>query len=426
MFLENILLALHNLKANKIKTFLTELGIIIGIFSVILIMTLGDTLSLAINQNMQTMGANDVYLMVTSKEAEEDISDIDGIIFGKAPAPEISEDDYLTNEMLLEMCSRFEDEIYALNISNNAGSGTVTNKNNSQSVILTGTSTGYFVTNSIDILAGNMFSENDYNEHKRVAMVSKDFIDDLYEVEYSEVIGKEITVELGGKSETLTIICVYESTSATAMQMSMFMSGSTIYIPLMTSFDINHEEPRFQTVQVISEITTDPDELAGKLETFLKNYYRLNRRADVSAITFTSIMSIVNVLLDTVTMVIAVILGISLLVGGIGIMNIMLATIMERTKEIGTRVSLGASKNAIRAQFLTEAVIICLMGGAIGVALGIISGIAASTYMGYPTFPSFDAIIIALSFSVAVGLFFGYYPANKAANMNPIDALRHE
>ena len=107
-------------------------------------------------------------------------------------------------------------------------------------------------------------------------------------------------------------------------------------------------------------------------------------------------------------------------------MNIMLATIIERTKEIGTRVSLGASKNAIRAQFLTEAVIICLMGGAIGVALGIISGIAASTYMGYPTFPSFDAIIIALSFSVAVGLFFGYYPANKAANMNPIDALRHE
>ena len=134
MFLENILLALHNLKANKIKTFLTELGIIIGIFSVILIMTLGDTLSLAINQNMQTMGANDVYLMVTSKEAEEDISNIDGINFGKSPSPEISEDDYLTNEMLLEMCSKFEDEIYALNISNNAGSGTVTNKNNSQNV----------------------------------------------------------------------------------------------------------------------------------------------------------------------------------------------------------------------------------------------------------------------------------------------------
>ena len=425
MFIENILLALHNLSANKIKTLLTELGIIIGIFSVILIMTLGDTLSFAIDQNLQGMGARDVYLVVGSKETKDEV-DIDGIKFGELDNNGISRDDYITSEMIIEMTERFKDDIYAVNLSYSAGNGTTSNKNKSVNVSITGTSVGYYVSNDLDILAGHTFTEDDYNGHKKVTLVSKDFVDNLYEISYDEMIGKEITVQMNNTTETFSVIGVYEDNSAMAMQTSMFINRESIYVPLMTALDITHEIPAFQVVQVVANINHNPDELAGKLENFFAGYYRLNPYTKVSAITFTSVLNIVNTLINTVTMVIAVIAAISLVVGGVGIMNIMLASVMERTKEIGTRVALGASKNNIRLQFITEAVILCLMGGIIGVILGVATGIAASTYMGYPTWPKLDAILIALSFSVATGLFFGYYPANKAAKMNPIDALRYE
>lgn len=426
MFIENISLALHNLWANKIKTFLTELGIIIGIFSVILIMTLGDTLSLAINTNMQQMGANDVYLMVQTRDKEDDVSLIDGIVFGKNnKKTSLTEDDYISKDMLEMMCEEFKDDIYALNISYNNASGTISSKNENIKVSLTGTSTGFYIENDLEILAGNMFSKEDFDEHKRNVLVSKDFVDEIFGMDYKGVIGKEITPILNNKAQPFTIIGVYKNNSASGMQ-AMMSNIETIYTPLMTAVELEHNKPNFQMVQVISKVDKDPDILAKKIELFFDNYYRLNRKCFVEAITFTSIMNIVNTLLGTVTMAISLISGISLLVGGIGIMNIMLSNIIERTKEIGTRVSLGASKGDIRAQFLSEAVIICLIGGIVGVTLGIITGVIASNYMGYPTFPSLGAILIALSFSVLVGIFFGLYPANKAANMNPIDALRHE
>lgn len=426
MIIENITLALHNLWANKIKTFLTELGIIIGIFSVILIMTLGDTLSLAINTNMQQMGANDIYLMVSPREEKEDVSKIDGIVFGKnKKKTSLTESDYISKEMLEKMCEEFKDEIHALNISYNKYTGTITEKNNTLNLSLIGTSPGFYIENNLEIVAGKMFSQEDFDEHKRNVIVSKDFIDSLYKENYKDVIGKEISPILNKTSETFTIIGVYKNNSASGMQAKM-SNIENIYTPLMTAIDINHDIPSFQMVQVISKVGADSDILAKKIELFFDNYYRLNRKCFVEAITFTSIMNIVNTLLGTVTMAISLISGISLLVGGIGIMNIMLSNIIERTKEIGTRVSLGASSSDIRAQFLSEAVIICLIGGIIGVFLGIITGVIASNYIGYPTFPSVGAIFIALSFSVLVGIFFGLYPANKAANMNPIDALRHD
>jgi putative ABC transport system permease protein len=118
--------------------------------------------------------------------------------------------------------------------------------------------------------------------------------------------------------------------------------------------------------------------------------------------------------------------GISLLVGGIGVMNIMLVSVTERTREIGTRKALGAKNSSIRAQFLVEAIIICLIGGAIGLVLGVAGGMALTNYMGYPAKPSIGGILLSIGFSVSIGLIFGYVPANKAAKMNPIDALRYE
>ncbi|MCH4222848.1 MAG: FtsX-like permease family protein, partial [Solobacterium sp.] len=118
--------------------------------------------------------------------------------------------------------------------------------------------------------------------------------------------------------------------------------------------------------------------------------------------------------------------GISLLVGGIGVMNIMLVSITERTREIGTRKALGATQNDIRMQFITESVIICLVGGALGIVLGLILGTVGANMLGYAAAPSMTAIVVSVLFSMGIGIFFGYYPANKAAKLDPIDALRYE
>ena len=129
---------------------------------------------------------------------------------------------------------------------------------------------------------------------------------------------------------------------------------------------------------------------------------------------------------NTMTLAISAIAGISLLVGGIGVMNIMLVSITERTREIGTRKALGAQNWAIRLQFIVESIFICLIGGGIGILLGLGGGALGAKALGYPAAPSVGAVLAAVIFSMAIGVFFGYYPANKAAKMDPIDALRYE
>ena len=131
-------------------------------------------------------------------------------------------------------------------------------------------------------------------------------------------------------------------------------------------------------------------------------------------------------MMSTVKLAVAAIASISLLVGGIGVMNIMLVSITERTREIGVRKALGARNSAIRVQFITEAVVICLVGGVLGVALGIGLGAAGANLLGYAARPTVSSILLAVGFSMAIGVFFGYYPAGKAAKMDPIEALRYE
>lgn len=137
-------------------------------------------------------------------------------------------------------------------------------------------------------------------------------------------------------------------------------------------------------------------------------------------------MASFNQIITSLSIGLAAIGGISLLVGGIGVMNIMLITVTERTREIGVRKALGATRRDIRWQFVTEAIIVCLVGGVIGIILGALAGMAGSAAMGLLAFPPLSAVVISLLFALAIGLFFGYYPAGKAAKLDPIEALRYE
>ena len=159
---------------------------------------------------------------------------------------------------------------------------------------------------------------------------------------------------------------------------------------------------------------TDSRALAQDFQDYFNRFYTRNQDFQIMAISLDSVIDQYASMMGT------------LLVGGIGVMNIMLVSVTERTREIGTRKALGAKNSAIRMQFIVESVIICLIGGIIGIIFGMLLGYAGASLLGFPAHPSVDAILIAVCFSMAIGVFFGYYPANKAAKLDPIEALRYE
>ncbi len=166
--------------------------------------------------------------------------------------------------------------------------------------------------------------------------------------------------------------------------------------------------------------------MVANIQSFFGKYYSADSKYTVSANSMESMLSTMTDMLSTVQTAIAAIAAISLLVGGIGVMNIMLVSVTERTREIGTRKALGARSSAIRAQFIVESMIICLIGGIIGVVLGIGLGMVGANILNSPATASVPAIILAVGFSMVIGVFFGYYPASKAAKLDPIEALRYE
>lgn len=427
---ENIILAITSLKSNKMRALLTMLGIIIGIGAVIAIFTVGNSLTISVEESLQSMGSNDVYVTVSERRIDHDYSNIiDGVEYHVSDSDaEMTDTDYITSDMIHEMYERFKDDIYAINISHSAGSGVAENGNKTARVSLAGTSVGYFITSPIDLVAGTMFSQQDYNGQRMVCMVTQGLVDDLFEGDANRAVGSQIDVELEDGNITLTIVGVYESASASGMGgMSMFgFGGSTVYLPLKTAMAITHSKDQYSVIRVSSSVGVDTEQLSKNIKSFYEPYYRNNQEYEVTVMTLESMIAMLTSLLDTITTAISIVAGIALLVGGIGVMNIMLVSVTERTREIGTRKALGAKNSSIRAQFIVEAIIICLIGGILGLILGIVAGIAMSNYLGYPAMPSIGGIIISLVFSMGIGLFFGYFPANKAAQMNPIDALRYE
>ena len=340
----------------------------------------------------------------------------------------IRDRDYITDDMLSSLRENYDSEMLGIALSETVGTGKAEKGKLYANVTVMGINGDYFLSNAPAVLSGRMLTADELGGDRRIAVVSDKLVNNLFGGKNGNAIGETLEVTVGDSFYEYTIVGVYQYEQN--VYMMNFGSekdiNTNMYIPIGTAQAATHSTAGYTMATVISAPGVDSTTFASRVERYLNAYYRTNRDFKVSAFSMESMVSQFASVLGTIQTAISVIAGISLLVGGIGVMNIMLVSITERTREIGTCKALGATNTSIRLQFIIEAVIICLIGGAIGVALGIAAGSIASNALGFPAKASIESILIALGFSMTIGVFFGYYPANKAAKMDPINALRYE
>lgn len=393
--LESFTTAIEGIWANKMRSGLTMLGIIIGITSVIAVTTLGEGGQKAINQEMEKFGqfTFNVYTNWESKEeySPDDLTVEDAEVLGKI-SPAI-------------------DYIVPYNYSTDVMKG----PKKEERVNLTATTSDYFaMQKTIKLARGRFFNETDDKEQRAVIVLEEALGEKLFG--QMNPIGQR--VRWGNNS--LVVIGTYTEEK---FKFDMGAQSFGAFTPIRYQLSLM-EEP---AVQMFMGKAKDKESIKPAMQQTTQYLARKHQKQDhYRATSMQDNMDQFNQLTGTLTMIFSVIAGISLVVGGVGVMNIMLVSVTERTREIGIRKALGARRHDILIQFLIESVIVCLIGGLIGVLLGL--GIAAliSHFANLPPLLSWNSVIIAFAFSSAIGIFFGLYPANKAAKLDPIEALRYE
>ena len=429
LVIENIKIALTSLLANKLRSVLTMLGIIIGVGAVIAIMTVSSSLKSSMYDSFQEMGANNVILSVRQKSSDSE-EQTNGLKFGaRNMRSDTKEEDLISNEMIEDIKKEYSSSIKSISLSESVGSGTIKDGSDYANVSLTGINKNYFDSNSVDLVAGRYITDADIKGNKSVIMISDAAVENMFGGDANSALWKKISINLNDKYYDFYVVGVYQYESGSSITSSSSKDTATdAYIPITTSKNKMHSDEGYQSITVVTKTTVeDVDSFSEELENYINtNYYSGNDDYNVSASTMSSMVDSMDSMIGKVSVAIAIIAGISLLVGGIGVMNIMLVSVTERTREIGTRKALGAKNKSIRLQFIIESITLCLLGGLLGIILGFVLGAVASNVMGYSTSVPFTSIIVSVLFSMVIGVFFGYYPANKAAKMNPIDALKYE
>lgn len=395
---EYIKMAVSNIRMNRGRSFLTMLGIIIGVSSVILIMSIGNGAEAEMEEELTSVAGGQIYISVNSN-LESD-------------TPVITEED---RDALREM-----EHVKGATSLANQWSNVSTEKGTFDAIIDYGNPDSEYST-SPEMLYGQWFTWDDYNAHRAVAVVSE--MDAVRMFGTSNVVGLTFEMDDGSGIQDVRIVGVKKAIEGTFVS-SGYGSYLDISMP-MTADWYWAEYNDFESVYIFAE-TGYAKEVTERAISLLESRHEIFGEDAFISEDFDSQMASVMQVLDMITIFIVLVAGISLLVGGIGVMNIMLVSVTERTREIGIRKALGARTKSILIQFLAESTIITGIGGMIGITLGVLGayGICSLPIVTFPPHVSISAVVFATLFSCSVGIFFGIYPARKAAHLSPIEALR--
>lgn len=400
-FLEYIKIAVMNLKSNKGRSVLTMLGIIIGISSVIMIISIGNGVTGQVNGELNEMAGGQLYIYTDSQQ--------DGEII------EFTDEDF---EAIEEKIPHVKGVTPQYSIYGSA----LGKKGQFDAYISAGTESMEYI-NSNDIKYGRYYSESDYYSANKVCVISEN--DAILLFGTTDVIGMDIEISMYGISQDMTIIGIRENPDS-----AMFISygdSVQIEIPLSTlGAQYGFYVESFDGFYIIGEGPEYASDIAKKAVSLLEGRYNVRGKGMILLEDFNDYMTTINDVLGYITIFVVLVAAISLLVGGIGVMNIMLVSVTERTREIGIRKALGARTSSIMTQFLSESAIISLTGGVIGIILGVAGAFLVCALIGITPKVEASTVLGATFFSSAVGIFFGIYPAKKAAKLSPIEALRHE
>lgn len=404
MLNESIKMALQGMVSNKLRTFLTLLGIIIGVGAVIAMVSLGFGLKENVKNNISKLGSN--LLIITSGGRTAS-----GARLAAGEGVKLTYDD-------MQAIEKQVDGIANISASVNRSYQMVAGNQNWTSRV-EGTTPSSFTISSLEVEDGRVLNERDLVSRGRVAVIGKTVADSLFPE--GNPVGKIMRIN----KASFQVIGVLKSKGQGSMGMDQ---DDVVYVPLTTAQNRMMGITNVQRIAVQAENENVINDVQADVEQVLRTRHKIKEGAndDFTVGNMAQIMETMMSTANNITILLGCIAAISLLVGGIGIMNIMLVSVTERTREIGIRKALGATYNNILLQFLVESMVIGIIGGTLGVILGIGASCIISSMAGWNTVISVWAIVIAVIFSVGIGLFFGIYPARKAALLDPIDALRYE
>lgn len=401
---EYIKIALMNIKSNKGRSILTMLGIIIGISSVIMVISVGNGVRGQVNSELDSIAGGQIAFYVDSTRKDTTVT--------------FDEADYEAIERQVEHVKGVTPQFSSW--------GTAEGPKGDFDISITGGTLGLQYMSTEPIVKGKYFTQNDYDSGNNVCVITESSAVALFGT--TDVIGMSFDATLWGITQELRIVAVREDNASSLISMG---TGGTVTItadvPLtFMANKFGYYIDEVEQFYVIAESSQYCNEVAEKVLTLLENRHNVRGEEQIMMQSFTDVSAQFDTILGFITVFISFVAAISLLVGGIGVMNIMLVSVTERTREIGIRKALGARTGSVLLQFLAEAGIITLLGGIIGIIFGILGALMAGALADITPVVSAGTIIAASLFSCGVGLFFGIYPAKKAAKLSPIEALRHE